>query len=49
MSSRAECAMLNKGPNIVETVGFLSGVLSRMDTHQYKRKAMLRKLRVSEL
>jgi pyruvate kinase len=49
MSSRAECAMLNKGPNIVETVAFLREVLRRMDTHQYKRKAMLRKLRVSQL
>ncbi|MCP5424543.1 MAG: pyruvate kinase [Gammaproteobacteria bacterium] len=49
MSSRAECAMLNKGPYIVETVNFLSGILARMDTHQYKRKVMLRKLHVSEL
>lgn len=49
MSSRAECAMLNKGPNIVETVAFLRGVLRRMGTHQYKRKALLRKLNVSVL
>jgi len=49
MSARAECAMLNKGPNIVETVGFLNNVLSRMDTHYHKRKAMLRKLAVSQL
>lgn len=49
MSSRAECAMLNKGPNIVETVAFLRGVLRRMGTHQNKRKAMLRKLNVSIL
>jgi pyruvate kinase len=48
-SSRAECAMLNKGPNIVETVHFLSGILSRMDTHLVKRKAMLRRLAVSDL
>jgi pyruvate kinase len=31
MSARAECAMLSKGPNIVETVAFLSGVLSRIE------------------
>jgi len=49
MSSRAECAMLNKGPYIVETVRFLSGVLSRMDQHLDKRMAMLRRLSVSEL
>jgi pyruvate kinase len=48
-SSRAECAMLNKGPHIVETVHFLSGILSRMDTHLAKRKAMLRRLAVSDL
>ena len=49
MSSRAECAMLNKGPYIVETVRFLSGILSRMDQHLDKRMAMLRRLSVSEL
>jgi pyruvate kinase len=47
MSSRAECAMLNKGPNIVETVAFLSGVLSRMEPHHYKRRALLRKLSIA--
>jgi pyruvate kinase len=49
MGSRAECAMLNKGPYIVETVRFLSGILSRMDQHLDKRMAMLRRLSVSEL
>ncbi len=49
MSSRAECAMLNKGPYIVETVRFLSGILSRMDTHHDKRKAMLRRLSIATL
>lgn len=49
MSSRAECAMLNKGPNIVETVSFLRGILVRMDTHQHKRRATLRRLSFSEL
>jgi pyruvate kinase len=49
MSSRAECAMLNKGPYIVETVRFLSGILARMDQHLDKRMAMLRRLSVSEL
>lgn len=47
MSSRAECAMLNKGPNIVETVSLLNGVLSRMEPHHYKRKALLRKLSIA--
>ncbi len=49
MSSRAECAMLNKGPNIVETVALLSGILERMEAHQSKKTAMLRKLSVSQL
>lgn len=49
MSSRAECAMLNKGPYIIETVRFLSGILSRMDAHQDKRKAMLRRLSIAEI
>ena len=49
MSSRAECAMLNKGPYIIETVRFLSGILSRMDAHQYKRKAMLRRLSIADI
>ena len=48
-SSRAECAMLNKGPNIVETVQFLSGILTRMETHMNKRMKMLRRLSVSDL
>lgn len=49
MSGRAECVMLNKGPYIVETVGFLSGILTRMNEHLSKRRPMLRKLAVSRL
>jgi hypothetical protein len=45
----AECAMLNKGPNIVETVRFLGGILSRMDEHYVKRRPTLRKLSVAQL
>jgi pyruvate kinase len=48
MSGRAEAVMLNKGPYIVETVRFLNGVLERMHAHQHKRRAMLRKLSISE-
>jgi pyruvate kinase len=49
MSGRAECVMLNKGPYIVETVRFLSGILERMDAHQSKRRAMMRRLSISEM
>jgi pyruvate kinase len=47
MSGRAECVMLNKGPYIVPTVQFLNGVLERMNAHQSKKRAMLRRLSVS--
>ncbi len=46
MSIRAECAMLNKGPNIVETVRFLDGILQRMESHYHKRRLMMRPLNV---
>ncbi|NCC27802.1 MAG: pyruvate kinase [Gammaproteobacteria bacterium] len=49
MSIQAECAMLNKGPNIVETVRFLDGIIGRMDAHYVKRRATLRKLSVAQL
>jgi pyruvate kinase len=49
MSVRAECVMLNKGPYIVQTVDFLSGVLERMGEHTAKRRPMLRRLAVSAL
>lgn len=46
MSIRAECTMLNKGPNIVETVRFLDGILQRMGNHYHKRRLMMRPLSV---
>lgn len=49
MSIMAECAMLNKGPNIVSTVRFLDSVIGRMDEHYVKRRATLRKLSVAQL
>ena len=49
MSIRAECAMLNKGPNIVQTVRFLDGILQRMEGHYHKRRLMLRPLHVCAL
>jgi pyruvate kinase len=48
MGSRAECVMLNKGPYIREALRFLTDVLGRMEAHQYKKTARLRKLRVSD-
>jgi pyruvate kinase len=49
MSGRAECVMLNKGPHVVEAVRFLDDVLHRMQSHQKKKRAMLRKLSISDL
>jgi len=49
MSGRAECVMLNKGPHVVEAVRFLDDVLRRMQRHQTKKRAMLRRLAVSDL
>jgi len=48
MSSRAECVMLNKGPQIVDTVAFLADVLNRMEEHHDKRMSLLRRLSVSD-
>jgi pyruvate kinase len=48
MSVRAECVMLNKGPYIVDTVRFLSDILRRMAAHQSKKRALLRRLEVSD-
>ena len=48
MSVRAECVMLNKGPHIVRAVQFLDDILHRMAAHQSKKRALLRKLHVSE-
>ncbi len=48
MAGRAECVMLNKGPYIRETLRFLADVLSRMQAHQEKKAARLRRLAVSE-
>ncbi|GAO37578.1 pyruvate kinase [Sulfuricella sp. T08] len=47
MSTRAECVMLNKGPYILQTLKFLRDVLNRMETHQEKKTAMLRRLSIS--
>ena len=47
MGDRAECVMLNKGPHIVEAVRVLDDILSRMEAHQSKKRAMLRSLRLA--
>ncbi|NWH05083.1 pyruvate kinase [Desulfobacter latus] len=46
MGARAECVMLNKGPNIIGTVRCLRDILSRMHVHQMKKRAMFRRLKM---
>jgi pyruvate kinase len=49
MSGRAECVMLNKGPHILLALDFLCDVLCRMEGHQTKKSALMRKLSVAEI
>ncbi len=44
MGERAECVMLNKGLHIVEGIAALDGILRRMQTHQSKKRPLLRAL-----
>jgi len=48
MSQRAECVMLNKGPHIVAAIRMLDDILRRMQNHQHKKTAKLRKLSIME-
>ena len=48
MGDRAECVMLNKGPRVGEAVQILSNILQRMQGHQRKKSALLRRLHVAE-
>ena len=47
MGERAECVMLNKGPYVVEAVRTLDNILRRMQMHQKKKRAMLRRLQLA--
>ncbi|HUI27230.1 MAG TPA: pyruvate kinase, partial [Candidatus Kryptonia bacterium] len=49
MGERAECVMLNKGPHLVDAVRVLDDILRRMESHQSKKSARLRSLRLSTL
>jgi pyruvate kinase len=45
MGERAECVMLNKGPHLCDAVEALDDILQRMQGHQVKKSAMLRRLK----
>jgi len=48
MSQRADCVMLNKGPHIISAIRMLDNILRRMQDHQHKKTAILRKLSITE-
>lgn len=45
MGERAECVMLNKGPHIVDAIRTLDNILVRMQSHQSKKRPLLRALK----
>jgi len=47
MGDRAECVMLNKGPHVLHAVRALDDILRRMQSHQAKKRSMLRELRLA--
>ena len=48
MGVRAECVMLNKGPQIADAIRVLDDILRRMHQHQAKKRSLLRRLRASD-
>jgi len=44
MAARAECVMLNKGPQVVEAIATLDRLITRMDGNVFKKTALLRPL-----
>ena len=48
MGARAECVMLNKGSYVVEAVRALDDILRRMQSHQRKKRPMLRPLKLAD-
>ncbi|MBL8352030.1 MAG: pyruvate kinase [Burkholderiaceae bacterium] len=49
MGGRAECVMLNKGPHVVEAMRTLDDILRRMQSHQAKKRPLLRALKAWKL
>lgn len=47
MAMRAECVMMGKGPHIDHATRMLADIIHRMESHQFKRRAMLRSLAVA--
>ena len=47
-SGRAECVMLNKGPQVSDAIRVLDDILRRMYQHQAKKRSLLRRLSASD-
>lgn len=47
MSMRAECVMLNRGPQVAAATRMLADIIRKMETHQYKKRALYRPLSVA--
>ncbi|MFI4889232.1 MAG: pyruvate kinase [Steroidobacterales bacterium] len=47
MSMRAECVMLNKGPQLAAAVRMLADIIRKMEAHQYKKRSIYRPLQVA--
>jgi len=48
LAQRADCVMLNKGPYVLAAIRMLDNILRRMQKHQYKKTARMRKLGVAD-
>ena len=48
MAQRADCVMLNKGAHVLAAIRMLDDILRRMQKHQYKKTALMRKLEVAD-
>lgn len=49
MSQRADCVMLNKGPQIISAIRMLDDIMRRMEQHQSRKSSRLRRLSISDL
>jgi pyruvate kinase len=49
MGERAECVMLNKGPHILDAIHTLDDILRRMQSHQHKKRALMRPLKAWDI
>ncbi len=49
MSQRADCVMLNKGPNILGAIHTLDKILRKMQRHHAKKTARLARLSISDI